>query len=81
MELLVRTWTFMFWLPALASAGMAWFALASGILARPLPVVLWCATALLLQFSTNPFSVPWTVGLVAQSGLAIYLSIRLKLDA
>ena len=78
---LVGIWTLMFWAPPLASAAAGWFALARGILARPIPLVLWFLTALLLQFGSGLFSVAWTVGLVAQSALAIYLSIRLKLEA
>jgi len=76
-----RIWTFMFWVPLIASAATGRFALGRGILARPVPLVLWFLTALLLQFASGPFSVAWTVGLVTQSALAIYLSIRLKLEA
>ena len=76
-----RIWTLMFWVPPIASAVAGWFALGNGILARPVPLVLWFLTALLLQFASGLFSAAWTVGLVAQSALAIYLSIRLKLDA
>jgi len=53
----------------------------SCILARPVPLVLWFLAALLLQFVSGPFSMMWTIGLVAQSALAIFLSIRLKLEA
>ena len=81
MEWLFRTWTLMFLVPLVASAATGWFALSSGILVRPLPIALWFLTALLLQFASEPFSVAWTAGLVAQSALAIYLSIRLKLEA
>lgn len=78
---LFRIWTLMFWLPVAASAAIGWFALGSGILVRPVPLALWFVTALLFQFASEPFSMAWTVGLVAQSTLAIYLSIRLKLEA
>lgn len=71
----------MFWGPTLASAGAGWFALSSGILARPIPLLFWFVAALLLQSSSNPLSALWAIGLVAQSALAIYLSIRLKLEA
>lgn len=80
MAWMFRIWTLLFWLPAIASAATAWFALGSGILARPV-LVVWFLTALLLQSASRLFSVAWTVGLVAQSALAIYLSIRLKLEA
>ena len=81
MEWMFRTWALMFWVPVIASAATGWLALGSGILARPAPLVLWFLTALLLQFSSGQFSMAWIVGLVAQSALAIYLSIRLKLEA
>lgn len=76
-----RIWTLMFWLPVVASAALGWCALGSGILVRPVPLALWFLAALLLQLASEPLSVAWTVGLVAQSALAIYLSIRLKLQA
>ena len=81
MEWIFRTWTLMFWIPLIASAAAGCLALRSGILVRPVPLVLWFLAALLLQFASGLFSVAWTVGLVAQSALAIYLSIRLKLEA
>lgn len=81
MEWVFRIWMLMFWVPPVASAAAGWFALGRGILARPVPLVLWFLTALLLQFASKRFSAAWTVGLVAQSALAISLSIRLKLDA
>ena len=76
-----RIWTFMFWIPPIASAAVGCFALGSGILARPVPLVLWFLTALLFQFASGLFTVAWTVGLVAQSALTIYLIIRVKLEA
>ena len=81
MEWIFRIWTFMFWIPPLASAVAGWLALGRGILVRPVPLVLWFLTALLLQFASGLLSVTWAVGLVAQSALAVYLSIRLKLEA
>jgi hypothetical protein len=78
---LFRTWTLMFWIPVVASATTGWFALGSGSVVRPVPLALWCVTSFLLQFASELFSITWTVGLVAQSALAIYLSIRLKLEA
>ena len=81
MEWIFRTWTLMFWVPLIASAATGLFALGRGLLQRPVPLVLWFLTALLLQSASGPFSMAWTIGLVAQSALAIYLSIRLKLEA
>lgn len=81
MAWLFRTWTLMFWVPVVASAATGWLALSSGILVRPIPVALWFLTAFVLQGASELFSMVWIVGLVAQSALAVYLSIRLKLDA
>ena len=81
MAWLFDIWKLMFWIPVVASAATGCFALASGILVRPIPHALWFLTSLLLQFASEPLSIAWTVGLMAQSALAIYLSVRLKLDA
>jgi hypothetical protein len=77
---LVRTWSLMFWLPPLSSVVAGWLAVESGIVARPVPHLLFFLAALLLQFTADQFSVAWIVGLVAQSALAVYLTIRLKLS-
>lgn len=81
MTWLVRSWSLMFWLPPLVSATAAALAVGSGIVARPLPIVLWFVSALLLQFASRELSVAWSVGLAAQAALAVYLVIRLKLEA
>ena len=81
MAWLFDIWKLIFWIPVAASAATGWFALESGILVRPIPPALWFLTSLLLQFASEPLSVAWTVGLVAQSALAIYLSVRLTLGA
>lgn len=80
MAWLFRTWMLMFWIPAVASVTIGWFALGRGILVRPVPFALWFLASWLLQFASDPFSIAWTAGLVAQSALAIYLSIRLRLE-
>lgn len=69
------------WLPVVASLATGWLALGNGTLVRPVPVALWFLTAFVLQLASELFSMAWIVGLVAQSALAIYLNIRLKLDA
>lgn len=79
MAWLFRTWTLMFWLPVVASAATGWLALGHGILLRPVPVVMWCLTAIVIQLASELFSAVWILGLAAQSALAIYLIIRLKL--
>lgn len=81
MEWLFRTWTLMFWVPVVASAATGWLARGRGILVRPLPVALWWLTAFALQLASELFAPAWIAGLLAQSALAIYLSIRLKLEA
>ena len=81
MAWMFRIWTLMFWLPVVASAATGWIAVGSGLVARPALLALWFLTSLLLQVASEPFSIAWTAGLLAQSALAIYLSIRLKLEA
>jgi hypothetical protein len=81
MTLLFETWTLIFWIPTLVSAGTGWFALEHGMLVRPIPTALWFITALLLQFTAPLFSAAWAAGMLAQVALAVYLSIRLKLEA
>lgn len=81
MAWIFRLWTLLFWMPAVASAAIGWSALALGVRMRPLPPALWFLTAFALQWTSAPLSIPWTAGLVAQVALAIYLSLRLKLDA
>jgi hypothetical protein len=81
MAWLVDIWKLMFWIPAVASAATGWFALGSGTIVRPIPLALWFLTSLLLQFASEPLSMAWAAGLLVQSALAIYLSVRLKLDA
>ena len=81
MAWLFDIWKLMFWIPVVASAAAGWFSLGTGVLVRPIPPAVWFLAALLLQFASEPFSPAWTVGLVAQSALAIYLIVLLKLDA
>ena len=81
MSELVRTWTLMFGLPVLVSVAAGCLSFASGILTRPLLVAAWFVAALLLQLSSTQLSLAWSLGLAAQSVLAIYLVIRLRLEA
>jgi hypothetical protein len=81
MAWLFDIWKLMFWIPVVASAATGWFALESGVLVRPIPIAVWFLTSLLLQFASEPLSIASTAGLVSQSALAIYLTVRLKLDA
>ena len=81
MSWIINTWSMMFWLPPLVSAVAAALALGSGIIVRPLPVALWFLAAVLLQFTSPQLTVAWSLGLAAQTVLAIYLVIRLKFEA
>ena len=81
MAWLFQLWTLMFWIPAVASAAMGWCAIERGTVRRPASMMLWFLIACLVQCTSPPLSIAWTAGLVAQSALAVYLSIRLKLDA
>lgn len=69
-----------FWIPAVASAVSLWVAWSSGILQRPVLLLVWFGLGLLLQLLTYKFSPGWAIGLVLQVVLAVYLGIRLKLD-
>ncbi|BCS32408.1 hypothetical protein TBR22_A16220 [Luteitalea sp. TBR-22] len=79
MAWLFDVWMLTFWIPVLASAGTGWFAIESGLV-RSLPIALWFLAALVLQFESAPLSLAWSAGLVGQTVLAIYLSIRLRLE-
>ena len=81
MAWLFDIWALMFWIPVAASAATGWFALERAALAQPIPLALWFLTSLLLQCASEPLSMTWTVAMVCQSALAIYLSVRLKLHA
>ena len=70
----------MFWIPAVASAVSLWIAWSNGILAKPLPLLLWFALALFFQLVGAIFSPGWAIGLACQAALAVYLGIRIKLD-
>jgi hypothetical protein len=69
-----------FWIPPVVSAvslGIAW---SCGILRRPVLLFAWFGLALALQLIAYTLSPAWAIGLVLQVILAVYLTIRLKLD-
>lgn len=68
-----------FWIPAIASLLMLLAARRTGIFARFGAFLLWFLVALALQVVGQVFSPAWTVGLVLQVLLALYIAIRLKL--
>jgi hypothetical protein len=69
-----------FWIPTIASALSLWIAWNTGTLSRPLLLLAWFGIALFLQIVTFRFSPGWAIGLGLQAALAVYLSLRRKLD-
>ena len=70
-----------FWLPGIAAAISLWLAIRSGILAQPVVFVAWFLVGALCQAKGAMFSPLWAAGLVSQVVLAIYLQIKLRVDA
>jgi len=68
-----------FWIPAIASVVMLFVAGQDGLFSNSRRLIVWFAIALLFQIVGGKFSPAWTLGLVLQAVLAIYLAIRLKL--
>jgi hypothetical protein len=67
-----------FWIPAVASAVGLLISLRSGLLNRAGLFVAWFGVALLMQVVGGLFSPLWTIGLVLQAVLAIYLAMKIK---
>jgi hypothetical protein len=67
-----------FWIPAVASAVGLLISLRSGLLNRAGLFVAWFGVALLMQIVGGLFSPLWTIGLVLQAVLAIYLAMKIK---
>ena len=67
-----------FWIPAIASLLLLLTARRTGLLTRLGALVAWYLVALVLQVIGQIFSPAWTVGLVLQVLLALYILIRLK---
>ena len=67
-----------FMIPAIAAAASLLLAWNSGMLRRPLVVIVWFLLALLLQTFGALFSPAWAIGLVLQVALAIYLIIKMR---
>jgi len=68
-----------FWIPAIASLLMLLAVRRTGVITRFGALVLWYLVALVLQVIGGLFSPAWTVGLVLQVLLAVYILIRFKL--
>ncbi len=75
-----KVYFMMFWIPTIASAVMLWIARSGGIVRHPTLLLAWFAIAWCLQFFSVTLSPLWAIGLAAQTILAVYLSIRMKLD-
>lgn len=68
-----------FWLPTIASAVMLLIAGQAGLLNRVGRLILWFLFALVMQIMGQMFSPLWTVGLVVQVIVAVYIAIQIKL--
>ena len=68
-----------FWIPAIASLLLLLAARRIGLFRRFGAALLWYLIAFALQVTGQIFSPAWTIGLVLQVSLAIYIAIRLKL--
>ena len=74
-----RIYLMIFWIPAIASAVMLVAMWRTGVFTRPMGLVVWYLVALALQVIGGLFSPVWTIGLVLQVVLAVYVAIRFKL--
>lgn len=68
------------WYIPIVSVVMLFLVWWRGILPRPIIPAFWCAVAFLLQGFSERFSLPWTMGLVTQAVIALYLAVKLKLS-
>jgi hypothetical protein len=71
---------FLFLLPGIVSVVMFVLLWKNDLLARPRLVGACCVTGLILQFSGSGYLGVWLAGLLINVGVALYLSIRLKLS-
>lgn len=69
-----------FLLPAIASVVLFVLLWRGGLLARPGLVAAGCAGGVCLQFLSSMFSPMWVAGLLVNVGMAVYLSLRLKMS-
>ncbi len=75
-----KVYFMIFWIPTIASAVSLWIARSGGAVSHPALLLAWFVLAWLLQFFSVALSPSWAIGLALQTILAVYLSIRLKLD-
>jgi hypothetical protein len=71
----------LFWIPPIASSLMLLLGWRGGLIVRPGVVAAWWGVALMLQGIAGLFSPMWTVGLVLQVGVAVYLGVKLTLPS
>jgi len=69
-----------FWIPSLASVVMFVISWRSGLLKRPVLVVVLSAFAFCCQSYGYLFSPLWAIGLVLQTIIAVFLAIRIRVD-
>jgi hypothetical protein len=69
----------LFYLPAVASVVLFMLCWRAGLIARPGMVGGWCVSGIALQLVGDAFSPAWAAGLVISVGVAIYLSVQLKI--
>ena len=75
---MLQIYFLIFWIPAIASLLLLLASRRTGLFRRFGVVLLWYLVALALQVAGQLFSPAWTIGLVLQVSLAIYIVIRLK---
>jgi hypothetical protein len=70
---------FLYLMPGIASVVLFVLLWRNGLLGHPRLVGVCCLTGLVLQFSGSRYVGVWLAGLLVNVGIALYLSIRLKL--
>ncbi len=70
----------MFLVPPVASIVLFVLLWWTGLLDRPLRVGVWVVAGVVIQFLAPVFSAVWLAGLLLNVSVAVYLSIRLKLE-
>ncbi len=71
----------LFWIPAIASSVMLFLGWRAGLILRPGVVAACWGVSLMLQGIAGLFSPLWTVGLILQVGVAVYLGVKLTLPS
>jgi ABC-type sugar transport system permease subunit len=69
----------LFWIPPVSSSVMLFLGWRGGLIQRPGVVAACWGVALALQGFSGLFSPTWTIGLVLQVGVAVYLGVMFTL--